>query len=602
MSAIDAYFMGVSASTESGLNVVDLNGLKLYQQLYLYFATVFTQMGLRSDCPRTAGILGYDRYSDAALKGPAILRARRRQGADEGSQLEYGEPEGSSPATRRGVDNDISISDERGEKSGEQLAAAKDCLMKKPFPNSESKGSGSRSSSVEDEGDTSGRHVENDISTNKYAHPRSDTALYVTGPRDRELGHPHPLIELTSPRSAEASEHGEADILGQSRSVGRAAGIASSLFVLGRRPTNPPIPGELPRLRRAPDDMPYLSGDATVGRNSRFHNLTRQDRDKLGGIEYRSLKLLLKVVVGKLFSLAHLSYYFGVHLLGAIGLIAWILHADAKYASHLDGFAQDKTWWAFYTSQTAVCNLGFTLTPDSMVFFQDSQWVMFWLTLLTFAGNTLYPVFLRCILWTMSKTTTPTPTTRGSSAHESLRFLLAHPRRCYTLLFPRGTTWALFGIIVGLSFLGALILLVLDLHNPEFTRLTPAQRVAAALFQSTAARHTGATAFVLSNLSPGAQFTLLVMMYISTFPVAVSIRSSNIYEEKSLGYYPRDPTYNEDRGASYLLRHMQKQLGFDLWYIFLGLFCLSVSEAGKLADPDQPAFSFFAVFFEVVSA
>uniref|UniRef100_A0A1Y1LKR3 Uncharacterized protein n=1 Tax=Photinus pyralis TaxID=7054 RepID=A0A1Y1LKR3_PHOPY len=45
ISAIDAYFMGSSASTESGLNVANLNELKLYQQLYLYFTTVFTQMG-----------------------------------------------------------------------------------------------------------------------------------------------------------------------------------------------------------------------------------------------------------------------------------------------------------------------------------------------------------------------------------------------------------------------------------------------------------------------------------------------------------------------------------------------------------------------------
>ncbi|KAG8409920.1 hypothetical protein J3458_018995 [Metarhizium acridum] len=232
-----------------------------------------------------------------------------------------------------------------------------------------------------------------------------------------------------------------------------------------------------------------------------------------------------------------------------------------------------------------------------MVFFQDSPWVMFWLSLLTFAGNTLYPVFLRFILWTMSKVTP-----RGSSIQEPLQFLLTHPRRCYALLFPGGTTWALFGIIIGLNFLGTLILLVLDLHNPEFTHLTLAQRVAAAFFQSAAARHTGAASFTLSNLSPGAQFTLLVMMYISAFPIAMSIRSSNIYEEKSLGYYAQDPTYNEDRGASYLLQHMQKQLGFDLWYIFLGLFCLSVSEASKLADPSEPAFSFFAIFFEVVSA
>jgi len=41
--------------------------------------------------------------------------------------------------------------------------------------------------------------------------------------------------------------------------------------------------------------MLALSHHATLGRNSDFRNLTREDREKLGGIEYRSLRLLLKI-------------------------------------------------------------------------------------------------------------------------------------------------------------------------------------------------------------------------------------------------------------------------------------------------------------------
>ncbi|KFG87317.1 putative cation transporter [Metarhizium anisopliae] len=517
------------------------------------------------------------------FKGPALLHARRRRGEDsqEDSRLEYGEPKVSPPDTS-GV-AETRASGKVSEKDAVQLAADNNDAIRGPCQDLESEARVSYSSFVEEAIDASAPHISFDSSADKLRHPRSDSVLYVPGPRDRDL-------EIIRYGDDDNGQHRLQTLgpLRESRSIDRAAALASSLFVIGSEPTHSSISRELTRRRRASDDMPYLSTGASIGRNSRFYNLTRQDRNELGGIEYRSLKLLLKVVV---------AYYFGVHLIGAIGLVGWILHADSKYAAHLDEFAQDKIWWAFYTSQTAICNLGFTLTPDSMVFFQDSPWVMFWLSLLTFAGNTLYPVFLRSILWTMSKITP-----RGSSIQEPLQFLLTHPRRCYALLFPGGTTWALFGIIIGLNFLGTLILLVLDLHNPEFTHLTPAQRVAAAFFQSAAARHTGAASFTLSNLSPGAQFTLLVMMYISAFPIAMSIRSSNIYEEKSLGYYAQDPTYNEDRGASYLFQHMQKQLGFDLWYIFLGLFCLSVSEATKLADPNQPAFSFFAIFFEVVSA
>lgn len=45
LSAMDSYFFGASASTESGLNTVDLKELKLYQQLYLYFIPMVTNLG-----------------------------------------------------------------------------------------------------------------------------------------------------------------------------------------------------------------------------------------------------------------------------------------------------------------------------------------------------------------------------------------------------------------------------------------------------------------------------------------------------------------------------------------------------------------------------
>lgn len=44
---------------------------------------------------------------------------------------------------------------------------------------------------------------------------------------------------------------------------------------------------------------PYLSWQPTIGRNSAFVDLTEEQREELGGIEYRSLKLLAVVLVGK---------------------------------------------------------------------------------------------------------------------------------------------------------------------------------------------------------------------------------------------------------------------------------------------------------------
>ena len=45
------------------------------------------------------------------------------------------------------------------------------------------------------------------------------------------------------------------------------------------------------------DPMPYLSWQPTIGRNSAFVDLTEEQREELGGIEYRSLKTLALVLV-----------------------------------------------------------------------------------------------------------------------------------------------------------------------------------------------------------------------------------------------------------------------------------------------------------------
>jgi len=92
------------------------------------------------------------------------------------------------------------------------------------------------------------------------------------------------------------------------------------------------------------------------------------------------------------------------------------------------------------------------------------------------------------------------------------------------------------------------------------------------------------------------------MMYISVFPIAISVRRTNVYEESSLGIYANTDDEDNGRGASFVGAHLRKQLSFDLWYIFLGLFIITISEGSRIQDPKDYAFTTFAILFEVVSA
>lgn len=197
-------------------------------------------------------------------------------------------------------------------------------------------------------------------------------------------------------------------------------------------------------------DMPYLSYTPTMGRNSNFLDLTTEQREELGGIEYRSLRTLAIILV---------FYFWGFQILAAICLIPFILH-NPHYGNIVDEAHVSKVWWGFFTSNSAFMDLGFTLTPDSMNSFNTSEYIMMIMWFFIIIGNTGFPVMLRFIIWVLSKIV---PT--GSGLWEELRFLLDHPRRCFTLLFPSSANWWLFWILVGLNIIDLVFFIVLDVSS-----------------------------------------------------------------------------------------------------------------------------------------
>lgn len=70
---------------------------------------------------------------------------------------------------------------------------------------------------------------------------------------------------------------------------------------------------------------------------------------------------------------------------------------------------------------------------------------------------------LRFVIWLASKMVT-----YGTPLYEELQFLLDHPRRCFTLLFPKQATWWLFGILVLLNAIDLIFFIILDVRQLTF--------------------------------------------------------------------------------------------------------------------------------------
>ncbi|KAK3682672.1 cation transport protein-domain-containing protein [Podospora appendiculata] len=338
------------------------------------------------------------------------------------------------------------------------------------------------------------------------------------------------------------------------------------------------------------DGTPYLSWEPTIGRNSAFPDLNEEQREELGGIEYRSLKTLALILC---------FYFWGFTAFGVVCLLPWILNVD-RWGDIVSEIPQSKVWWGFFTPNSAFTDLGYTLTADSMNSFNTAIFPLLVMIFLIIIGNTGFPIMLRFIIWIMSIVVP-----RETGLYEEVRFLLDHPRRCFTLLFPSGATWWLFWILVILNGLDVMFFIVLDLGTSQLTDLSPGFKFLNGFFEAASTRTAGFSCVNLALLHPAVQVSYMIMMYISVFPIAISVRRTNVYEEQSLGIYGHDKDDIDDQAnytdLSYVGAHLRRQLSFDLWLIFVAYFILAISEGPRIGNgPDD--ISMFAILFEIVSA
>lgn len=318
-----------------------------------------------------------------------------------------------------------------------------------------------------------------------------------------------------------------------------------------------------------------LSPLAWHGSIASYSDWDKTQKDALGGTEYRALKTLFFILLG---------YFVVFHLFGVISLLCVIL-SHPQYGRVVDDIGVSKGWWAIFTAGSAFNDMGFTLTPNSMVLFNKSPLLLLVIIFLIFIGNTGFPCMMRLIIWALAKIPN-----WGSRRREELAFLLDHPRRCFTLFFPSPDTWRLLGVLLALNAVDLAIFVLLDVSSfsPDVSyiledHLDKLEKKARpiqwhtwlinGLFQVASTRTAGFTVTSLTDLHPAVQVSFVVMMYISAFLTAMTMRKTNVYEEKSLGIYEEitdddnDDNHTNRNGPQSMRNdlgcHIQKQLNFD---------------------------------------
>ncbi|KAL2148035.1 hypothetical protein VTI28DRAFT_91 [Corynascus sepedonium] len=257
-----------------------------------------------------------------------------------------------------------------------------------------------------------------------------------------------------------------------------------------------------------------------VGRNGEFFNLTLKEREYLGGVEYRAIEVLVVTVA---------LYYVLWQVLGAVALGAWL----AVNAPDIPAANQQNAWWTgIFLAVSAFSNSGMSLLD---------------------AGIQASPIFLRAIIWVCSrllKFSTDNP--NYEAWKETFEFILHYPRRVYINMFPAQPTISL-GLWLGAFLLVDWIMFfLLNIGNKALEKIPTGPRVLDGLFQSVSIMSTGFSIVSVSAVYFGLQVLWLIKMYASAYPTSITVRGSNVYEERSLGIYAGDEpeeAHDDDNGA-----------------------------------------------------
>ncbi|PSN73777.1 TrkH-domain-containing protein [Corynespora cassiicola Philippines] len=268
-----------------------------------------------------------------------------------------------------------------------------------------------------------------------------------------------------------------------------------------------------------------------IGRNGQFFNLSSEQREYLGGVEYRALKFLSVFV---------LLYFALWQLMGAIALGAWM----SVYEKEASAVNAQNPWWAgIFLAISAYNNAGFTLLDAGFIPFQSSYYILTVVTILSLAGPAAFPVFVRFLIWTMSALLNLFSKDKEYGVwKEGFDFILRFPRRVYTSMFPARDTWAFIATFGGFVITDWILILVLGIGNPTMEAIPLGRRIFISLFEGFSIPSGGYAIVAPSAMYFSVQVLWLVIFYTAAYPHIITMRRTNVYEERSLGIYEGDET------------------------------------------------------------
>jgi len=398
--------------------------------------------------------------------------------------------------------------------------------------------------------------------------------------------------------------------------------VSLILILLGSMPLLTLVPVLLRRQSfRRQSEWEQKACEEASGASEIFRTAFEERLRKRQSLEYMALGKVLKIVLGFIF-MAQLTGFLVIYIF-AVG--------DAAFLRQLENWKVGPAWHSFYLVVSSFQNNGLTLMPNSVESLNRKPVPLMASAMLILVGNTCFAICIRLIASVMLKCTR-----KDSQDRKAYTFLLEHPRRCFTHLFPPEHTLWLCIVLFSLTGSQIACFLIEEWNSAALDGMGAWDKLWNAVYQGVTSRTAGLNSVDINGLSAATTFLMCVCMYISTSPTVVTMRLSSLIDEVDItghlegvddsfvaGFQRQESKGGTGKqgpgpaGTSSVRDQARRYLLQDVTYLVLMIFFILVFEKSKLDASIQSScrlgtsgeayqaygdFSVYKVVFEVISA
>uniref|UniRef100_A0A0E0LFA8 HKT24 transporter n=1 Tax=Oryza punctata TaxID=4537 RepID=A0A0E0LFA8_ORYPU len=271
------------------------------------------------------------------------------------------------------------------------------------------------------------------------------------------------------------------------------------------------------------------------------------------------------------------SYFAVIHVVGFL-LVLWYISRVSSANAPLKNKGINIALFSFSVTVSSFANGGLVPTNENMVIFSKNPGLLLLFIGQILAGNTLYPLFLRILIWFLGKVT----------KLKDLKLMIKNSEELqYDYLLPKLPTAFVASTVIGLMASLVTLFGVVDWKSSVFDGLSSYQKIINALFMAVNARHSGENSIDCSLIAPAVLVLFIILMYL---PPSTTFALSN-GDEKTANKKAK-------RKLSLVVQNVAfSQLACNAVFVIVAL----ITERSRLRN-DPLNFSALNMIFEVISA